>query len=80
MVWNADLESPIKIGMGEPGSLGFNSVIFPFLCLGATIIVSLVMAVVEKVVNKIKLLKSNPAGSGVFFENRRVGTGFGERE
>ena len=69
-IWNAYLQPPIKIGITEPEPLGINNVMFPLSCLGAAIIISLVIAAVEKVVNKIKLMKSNPAGSGVLFVNR----------
>ena len=74
MIHNAHLIPPIKIGLTEPEPLGINNVMFPFSCLAATIITSLVMAVTEKVVSKAKFPKSNSAGSGVLFVRTRVGT------
>ena len=76
-IWK--VQPPIKIGLTEPEPLGFHNVMFPFSFLAVTIIIGVVMAVVEKVVDKIKMLKSNSEGSGVFFVKRRVGTEFGKR-
>ena len=43
----------IKIGMSEPDPLGINNVMFPFSLLGAAIIMSVIISVVEKAINKI---------------------------
>ena len=42
--------TPIKIGMTEPRPVGMNNVIFPFSFLGVFIIISLLMAMAEKLV------------------------------
>ena len=43
--------TPIKIGMTEPGSLAMNNVMFPFMVLGAFMIISFLVAIVENVIN-----------------------------
>ena len=42
--------TPIKIGMTEPGPLGINNVMFLFILLGAFVIISFLVAIVENVV------------------------------
>ena len=42
--------TPIKIGMTEPGSLAMNNVMFLFMLLGAFMIISFLVAIVENVV------------------------------
>ena len=65
MIWNIDRKSSIKIGITEPESLGINNVMFPFSCLAATIVISVVMSVIEKLVNKVKVMKANSVPSRV---------------
>ena len=43
--------TPIKIGMTEPGSLGMNNVMFLFMLLGAFMVISFLVAIVENVIN-----------------------------
>ena len=42
--------TPIKIGMTEPGPLGINNVMFPFSFLGLSMIISMLISIVEKLV------------------------------
>ena len=60
LVWNAHIKPPIKIGMTEPEALGFNTVMMSlFIFLGVTILISLSIALIEKVINKVKSSKRN---------------------
>ena len=57
--------APIKIGMTEPGPLGINNVLFPFYILGLFMILSLLIAIVEKLVqikNKVTAKLVDPVG------------------
>ena len=65
--WNSQRKTPIKIGITEPEPLGINNVMFPFSCLAAAVIISVVMSVIEKLVNKVKVMKSNLAAGGIAF-------------
>ena len=67
MKWNVDRKSPIKIGITKPEPLGINNIMFPFACLAVAIIISVAMSVIEKVVKKVKVMKSNLAAGGVAF-------------
>merc|ERR1711884_150768 len=44
--WDSQRKPPIKIGITEPGPLGINNVMFPFSCLAAAVIISVVMSVI----------------------------------
>ena len=61
MVWNADSIPPKKIGLPEPEALGIKNVMFLFSCLGGTIIISLVIAIMENTASRIKLHVSKSA-------------------
>ena len=61
-IWNAHLKPPIKIGIAEPQPLEMYTVMFPFSLLAAAIVISIVLATVEKVAYKIKLLISKSTG------------------
>ena len=50
---------PIKIGMTEPGPLSFTHVMFPFLFLGAGMVISLGFVIVEKVVKMSETSSKN---------------------
>ena len=51
--WNAETKPVFKIGINEPEPLGINNVMFLFSLLGASIIISLVLATVENLVKKL---------------------------
>ena len=88
-IWNGHLEPPIKIGIAEPQPLEITNVMFPFSLLAATIVISVVLAIAEKVAHKIKLLTSKSTrgeklfvkrkGKGRTAEGERVDAGKGER-
>ena len=61
-IWNAHLKPPIKIGIAEPQPLEMYNVMLPFSLLAAAIVVSMVLAIAEKVAYKIKLLISKSTG------------------
>ena len=61
-IWNAHLKPPIKIGIAEPQPLEIYNVMFPLSLLAAAIVISIVIATVEKVAYKIKLLISKSTG------------------
>ena len=67
MEWNSQRKTPIKIGITEPEPLGINNVMFPFSCLAAAVIISVVISVIEKLVNKVKVMKSTSVARGVAF-------------
>ena len=68
--WNRDLKPPIKIGFTEPEPLGINNIVFLFSLLGATIIMSVVIAALEKGINKMNLLMSKSKDGGALFTRR----------
>ena len=57
LVYNADEEPPLKIGITEPGPLEIKNVMFPFSSLGIVMIISVVIAVVEMCVPMSKSSK-----------------------
>ena len=56
---NYSTRTPIKIGMTEPGSLGINNVMFPFSLLGIFMIISMLIAFVEKLAKICKKIQVN---------------------
>ena len=58
-IWNSHLKPPIKIGIMEPKPLEIYNVMFPFSLLAITIVVSIVIALTEKVSAKIRLSGRN---------------------
>ena len=58
---NDVLVPPIKSGIREPEPLAIKNVMFPFSCLGVAMIISLVVAIAEKMTAKIKLHFSKSA-------------------
>ena len=51
------LATPLKIGLTEPEPLGINNVMFPFCFMGAIMILSVIIAVIENTAEFIKILK-----------------------
>ena len=70
-IWSAHLKPPIKIGIAEPQSLELNNVMFPFSLLAATIVISMVLAIAEKVAYKIKLVTSKSTRGEKLFLKRK---------
>ena len=70
-IWNAHLKPPIKIGIAEPQSLELNNVMFPFSLLAATIVITVVLAIAEKVAYKIKLVTSKSTRGEKLFAKRK---------
>ena len=51
------LTTPLKIGLTEPEALGINNVMFPLCFMGAAMILSVIIAVIENAVKFIKKWK-----------------------
>ena len=45
----------IKIGLNEPEGLGIDNVMFPFSLLAASFVASTIIAVMEKILNRLNL-------------------------
>ena len=56
--WLYDEQPDIKIGLNEPQPLGINNVMFPFCFLAAISVTSMAIAVIEKILNKMKTIQS----------------------
>ena len=59
-----------EIGFTEPQPLGINNIVFLYSLLGATIIMSVVIAALEKGINKMNLLMSKSKDGGALFTRR----------
>ena len=53
--WNADFKPPIKVGINEPQPLEMFNVMFPFSLLAATMVISVVVTISERVVYAIRV-------------------------